>query len=90
MMKVKVCVGSNCTFLGSMSILDQIDDLKDIISDDPDSYRDEDLEVEAIKCLGFCKDTDEKVAPVVVIDDEPIYNATSQIIMEKIINKIRK
>lgn len=89
-MKVKVCVGSNCTFLGSMSILDQIDDLKDIISDDPDSYRDEDLEVEAIKCLGFCKDTDEKVAPVVVIDDEPIYNATSQIIMEKIINKIRK
>ncbi len=89
-MKVKVCVGSNCTFLGSMSILDQIDDLKDIISDDPDNYRDEDLEVEAIKCLGFCKGTDEKVAPVVVIDDEPMYNATSQIVMEKIINKIRK
>jgi len=90
MMKVKVCVGSNCTFLGSMSILDQIDDLKDIISDDPDNYRDEDLEVEAIKCLGFCKGTDEKGAPVVAIDGEPMYNATSQIVMEKIINKIRK
>ena len=89
-MKVKVCVGSHCTLLGSMSILDQIDDLKEIISDDSDSYRDEDLEVEAIKCLGFCKNTDEKVAPVIVIDDEPMFNATGQIVMEKIINKIRK
>lgn len=89
-MKVKVCVGSHCTLLGSMSILDQIDDLKEIISDDSDNYRDEDLEVEAIKCLGFCKNTDEKVAPVIVIDDEPMFNATGQIVMEKIINKIRK
>ncbi|HAQ40684.1 MAG TPA: NADH-quinone oxidoreductase [Clostridiales bacterium] len=89
-MKVKVCVGSNCTLLGSMSILDQIDDLKDIISEDSDSYNDEELEVEVIKCLGYCKNTDVKVAPVVVIDDEPMYNATSQTVMEKIINKIRK
>jgi NADH:ubiquinone oxidoreductase subunit E len=89
-MKVKVCVGSSCTLLGSMSILDQIDDLKDIISEDPDNYNDEELEVEAIKCLGFCKDTDKNVAPVVVIDDEPMYNATSQTVMEKIINTIRK
>lgn len=90
MMKVKVCVGSNCTFLGSMSILDQIDDLREIISENSDDYSDEDLEVEAIRCLGFCKDTDEKVAPIVVIDDEPMYNATGQTVMEKIINKIRK
>ena len=49
-MKVKVCVGSNCTLLGSMNILDQIDDLKDIILEDADNYSDEELEVEAIKC----------------------------------------
>lgn len=89
-MKVKVCVGSNCTLLGSMSILDQIDDLKDIISEDSDNYSDEELEVEVIKCLGFCKETDEKVAPVVVIDGEPMFNATSQTVMEKIVKKIRK
>lgn len=89
-MKVKVCVGSNCTFLGSVGILDQIEDLKDIISDNSDDYREEDLEVEAIRCLGFCKNTSEKVAPIVVVDDEPIYNATGQIVMEKIIDKIRK
>lgn len=89
-MKVKVCVGSSCTLLGSMGILDQIDDLKDIISEDADNYKDEELEVEAIKCLGFCKETVEKVAPVVVIDDEVMFNATSQTVMEKIVNKMRK
>lgn len=88
-MKIKVCVGSNCTLLGSMSILDQIDDLKDIISENSDNYNDEELNVEAIKCLGFCKNTDKKLAPIVVIDDEIIYNATGQLVMEKIINKIK-
>jgi NADH:ubiquinone oxidoreductase subunit E len=73
-----------------MGILDQIDDLKDIICEDEDSYSDEELEVEAIKCLGFCKETTDKVAPVVVIDDEPMFNATSQTVMEKIVKKMRK
>jgi NADH:ubiquinone oxidoreductase subunit E len=89
-MKIKVCVGSSCTLLGSMGILDQIEDLKEIISEDADSYSDEEIEVEAIKCLGYCKETNEKVAPVVVIDDEPMFNATSQTVMEKIVNKMRK
>jgi NADH:ubiquinone oxidoreductase subunit E len=89
-MKVKVCVGSNCTYLGSMRIIDQIEDLKEIISENPDEYTDEDLEVEAIKCLGFCKRTNEKIAPIILIDEEPIFNATGQIVMEKIVDKIRK
>ncbi len=89
-MKVKVCVGSNCTLLGSMNILDQIDDLKDIMQDDFENYSDEELEVEALKCLGYCKETNNNVAPVVVIDDEPMFNATSQTVMEKIVNKLRK
>lgn len=89
-MKVKVCVGSNCTFLGSMGILDQIEDLKEIISENADDYIDEELEVEAIKCLGYCKGTSKKIAPIILIDDEPIFNATGQIVMEKIVNKIRK
>ncbi|MDD4780852.1 MAG: NAD(P)H-dependent oxidoreductase subunit E [Tissierellia bacterium] len=89
-MKLKICAGSNCTLLGSLSILDQIDDLKEIISEDAENYRDEGLEVEVIKCLGYCKETNEQVAPVVVIDGEPMFNATSQAVMEKIVNKIRK
>jgi len=89
-MKIKVCVGSNCTLLGSMGILDQIDDLKEIISEDASNYNDEELEIEAIKCLGYCKETNEKVAPVVVIDDEIMFKATSQSVMEKIVNKMKK
>lgn len=89
-MKIKVCAGSNCTLLGSTRILDQIEDLKDIISEDADNYNDEELEVEVIKCLGFCKETDKQVAPVVVIDDKPMFNATDQAVMEKIVSKMRK
>lgn len=89
-MKIKVCVGSNCTFLGSMRIIDQIEDLKEIISENSGDYTDEDLEIEAIKCLGYCKETNEKIAPIILIDDEPIFNATGQIVMEKIVDKIRK
>lgn len=54
-MKVEVCVGSNCTLLGAMIILDQLDDLKEIIAQDADSYRDEEILVEAHKCLGFAR-----------------------------------
>lgn len=89
-MKVKVCVGSNCTLLGSMNILDQIEDLKDIIHEDAHNYSDEEIDVEAMKCLGFCKETKDNIAPVVVVDEEPIFNATSQTVMEKIVNKLRK
>lgn len=89
-MKIKVCAGSKCTLFGGMSILDQIEDLNDIINEDSDNYKNEDLEVEVVKCLGFCKKSNEKIAPVVVIDDELMFNATSQTVMEKIINKMRK
>ncbi|SHI66094.1 NAD(P)H-dependent oxidoreductase subunit E [Parasporobacterium paucivorans] len=88
-MKVKVCVGSNCTLLGAMGILDQIEGLKDIVNEDMDEFDMEGLDIEVVKCLGFCKKTNKKIAPVVVIDDEPIFNATGQTVMEKIINKMR-
>jgi len=89
-MKVKVCVGSNCTLLGSMGILDQIEELQDLIREDEENYKDEELEVEAIKCLGHCKIMNGKIAPIAVVDDEVILNATSQAVMEKIVKKMRK
>jgi NADH:ubiquinone oxidoreductase subunit E len=89
-MKVKICVGSNCTLLGSMGILDQVEDLKELIHEDTDNYYDEELEIEAIKCLGHCKITNDEVAPIVVVDEDVIFNATSQLVMEKIVEKVRK
>jgi NADH:ubiquinone oxidoreductase subunit E len=88
-MKVKVCMGSNCTLLGAMSLLDQIESLREIIDENDKEYRDEELEIESIKCLGYCKDTDADIAPVVIVDDDVIFNATGQIVMEKIMDKMR-
>ncbi|NLY76487.1 MAG: (2Fe-2S) ferredoxin domain-containing protein [Tissierellia bacterium] len=87
-MKVKVCMGSNCTLLGAMDLLDQIEDLKKLTSED-DNYSD-DFDIEVVKCLGFCKKSKDNVAPVVVIDDEILFNATGQIVMEKIMSKKKK
>ena len=54
-MKVKVCMGSNCTMLGAMNLLDQIEDLKDIIDNDvEEKYNDEELDIEAVVCLDYC------------------------------------
>lgn len=88
-MKVKVCVGSNCTLLGAMNILDQIEDLKEIISESPENYQNEPLDVEAVKCIGICKETTEPVAPVVVIDGETMTQASGQVVMEKILDKLK-
>jgi len=89
-MKIKVCVGSNCLLLGAMGILDQIEFLEEFIVKDSDHYNEEVFDVEAIKCLGICKETDEKLAPIVVINDEVIYNSTSQAVMEKILSKLKR
>jgi len=87
-MKVKVCMGSNCTLLGAMNILDQLEDLKNFMSQD-ENYNDE-FDIDVVKCLGYCKNAKDNISPVVVIDDEVVYNATGQIVMEKIMNKLRK
>ncbi len=88
-MKVKVCMGSHCTLLGAMNILDQVEDLKNLISED-DNYNDEELEIDVLKCPGYCKNAKDNISPVVIIDDEVVFNATSQIVMEKIMKKKRK
>lgn len=87
-MKVKVCMGSNCTLLGAMNLLDQIESLRELIEENKE-YKNEELEIESIKCLGYCKETDEDIAPVVIVDEDVIFKATGQIVMEKIMDKMR-
>ncbi|TFZ39152.1 (2Fe-2S) ferredoxin domain-containing protein [Soehngenia longivitae] len=87
-MKVKVCMGSNCTLLGAMNLLDQIESLRELIEENKE-YKDEELEIESIKCLGYCKETDEDISPVVIVDEDVIFKATGQIVMEKIMDKMR-
>lgn len=87
-MKIKVCMGSKCTLMGSMTIYDQVEDIITRIKEDPEAEFSEEITLEASKCLGTCKDKEENVAPVVMIDDEVITNATGQEIMEKIYQRV--
>lgn len=75
-MKVKLCMGSNCVMMGSMSIQAQLEELKSSLEWDK-------LEIEFDKCLDYCKGSDQS-SPVVIINDEVIQGATSEIVMEKV------
>lgn len=89
-MKVEVCVGSACMLMGSLNILDQVENLEEIIAVDRENYKDEELQIEAIKCMGLCKVTDNNISPVVVINGEPLFRASSQEVMERILSKMRR
>lgn len=89
-MKVEVCVGSTCMLMGSLNILDQLENLEDILFTDKEVYKDEALEVLAVKCMGLCKVTEDNISPIVVIDGEPLFKASSQEVMERILIKMRR
>lgn len=72
-MKVRICCGSNCVMLGSMTILNQVEDLKETMNL-------KDLEIECVECLGQCKEGS-NVGPVVEIDGKVLENATPQDVM---------
>lgn len=77
-MKIEVCGGARCTLLGSLTILDQIEELVKNIPN-------KNIEIEVIKCKKQCEN---EKAPVVYIDGEPIYEATGQKVMTQIIERL--
>jgi NADH:ubiquinone oxidoreductase subunit E len=80
-MKVTLCMGSNCVMMGNMSIQTQLEDLKESLKWDA-------LEIEFQQCQGQCK-IDEATSPVVMIDGEEILSATSEVVMEKVMEGYR-
>lgn len=80
---VKVCVGSRCTMMGAMNILDHVENIKD-------EYTDFDIKIHTVKCLGECKQSEKNIAPVVIINDEKIYNATSAKVMERMMDVMKE
>lgn len=75
-MKVRICMGSTCVMMGAMNILDQVEDLKERMGYD-------DLEIETVSCMKYCK-TKERNSPIVEINDEIMEEATTERVMEKI------
>lgn len=79
-MKVRICMGSNCVMMGSMTILNQIEDLKETMNL-------EDLEIENVKCFGYCKNDNKNVGPVVEVDGKVLKNVTSEDVMSLIMKE---
>lgn len=85
-MKIKICSGSKCAFYGASHILESLEELQESMKDMEGIREDFSLDIELIKCPGDCKG-DEKIAPLVYIDDERLPLATSPQVMEKVLNE---
>lgn len=90
-MKVTVCMGSRCTLMGANAIYDQLEYIiDDLCGPDSEICDSEGIEVNCSKCLDLCKRSDTNLAPIVIIDDEIIYNATPQLVGEKVMKGLKK
>lgn len=78
MVKIKICVGSHCSLVGALNILDNLEELKE-------EYP-EQIQIERLECMDRCEDI--KNAPVVKVDDELITSAQSQMVISKVMERI--
>lgn len=74
---VKVCLGTTCFVMGSSN-------LQELIETVPAKYGDK-VEVSGVPCLGLCSiDWEYSRAPYVKVDNDVVYEAT----VEKVLNAI--
>lgn len=79
MVKVEICVGSHCSLVGALNILDTLEKLQE-------DYPGE-IEIKRVECLDRCEDI--KKAPVVKVDDELITSAQTQKVISRIMERIK-
>lgn len=87
-MKIKICMGTNCVVNGAMDLYDQIESLNELIEENPEAYKVESLELEAISCTKDCKTETHKQC-VVYIDEKPV-KLEARYLVEHIMDLIRK
>lgn len=78
--KVSICTGTACYVMGASEILLLEEEL-------PEDLKDR-VEIEGITCLELCKSGTSGKAPFVVVDGETISEASLQIVIEKIREKL--
>ncbi len=73
---VQICVGTHCTMMGAM-------DMYELLQNMQQSMEEKGLEItiDLVRCFGDCKANE---APVVVVNDKKIVSATSEKVMEYI------
>lgn len=78
-LKIKVCMGTHCSMMGSLNLYD---DLERLEKDYP-----EDIELEMVRCLKVCSD---KKAPVIDINGDIITSVKSEEVQSKVLELIEK
>lgn len=81
MINVEICSGSQCMMAGASSMYDVLEQLA---GDLKEQGYDVEVNLGFSKCMQYCKQ-DNKMSPVVKVNDEVITRATSQEVMEKIV-----
>lgn len=90
-MKIKVCMGTNCVMNGAMTLFDQLNSLNELIGANPDEYKIDAIELEAIKCQKVCKKHIGDYKNVVIyVDNEQITEKDPREVVEYIMNIIKK
>ncbi|QQK08717.1 NAD(P)H-dependent oxidoreductase subunit E [Miniphocaeibacter halophilus] len=84
-MKIEICVGSSCTMMSAMNILDYFEDWAENMRERAEEaeVEIEEIEVIPIKCRRNCKGAYD-ASPVVYINGEIIENANNDKILEEI------
>jgi len=78
-LKVKVCVCTHCVLKGAMDIIESIEDINDVKEIlEMDRY----VKIESVPSIS--DSNHDAAAPVVVVGDDLIKNATAQEVLEKI------
>ncbi|MBF1050918.1 MAG: (2Fe-2S) ferredoxin domain-containing protein [Peptostreptococcaceae bacterium] len=79
-LNIDICCGARCTMMGAIDLLEKAESFKSVFPDD-------NISIQAVPCTQECKS--QKVAPIIVIDNEKITNATPQKLMEKMMEVLR-
>ncbi|POR05194.1 hypothetical protein AU468_02280 [Alkalispirochaeta sphaeroplastigenens] len=72
--RVKICMGTACYVMGSTQLLRLEEEIGPDLCDL--------VEVEGVRCLGYCEDSSRGRAPFVTVDDECIADATVETVLE--------
>lgn len=83
---VEVCVGTHCTMMGAMNIIDAIHSLEEIQHEMGGTFCE--VEVRAIPCLELCRQGIQ--GPVVRVDGQVIHEAESESVMAAIMARCPK
>jgi len=79
MVKVEICVGSHCSLVGALNILETLEKLQE-------EYP-EQIQIERVECMDMCENI--KKAPVVKVGAELITSAQTQMVISKVMERIK-